>query len=94
MWSSCPHLAHLCDSCSAGFLWILLLFSEVFQLGMAISADKAERAGLMPSLLRANRRPVLAQQSGGFGARLCIQLWNKLPLGGGRAAARTHCGVK
>lgn len=45
----------------------------------------------MQFLLKANGRPVLALHSGGFESRLCIQLWNKLLLGGGRTAAQTHC---
>lgn len=61
---------------------------------MAIPADKLERAGLMQCLLSANRRQILAQQSEGFEARLCIQLWNKLVLGDGRAGARAHCYTK
>lgn len=72
--SSCLHLAPSRDFCSVEFSWIL--FSEIFQLGMAISADKPEinaiLNGLMQFLLRANGRPVLALQSGGFEARLCI----------------------
>lgn len=53
-------------------------FSEVFQLGMAISADKPGSAGLMQFLLRAHGKPILALQSGGFESRVNIQLWNKL----------------
>lgn len=91
--SPCLHLASSWDSCSVGFSWVL--FSELFQLGIAISADKPEINAmfncLIQFLLRANGRPVLALQSGGFEARLCIQLWNKLLLGDGRTAAQTHC---
>lgn len=61
LWSSCLHLAPLCDSCSMGFFWTL--YSEIFQLGMAISANKPERAALMQFLLRTNGRPSLGVQS-------------------------------